>query len=294
MTEREASAVLTERISCSRLERSSASLCAVADRRRDEGRMAKRDFYEVLGVASNATDDELKKAYRKLAMKHHPDRNPDNKDAEEKFKEVEGGLRDPDRPRQARRPTTASAMPVSIPTPGGGRRARDSAASPTCSATSSATSSAAAGGGRRRAQQRLSRCRPALRDGGHARAGGCRLRHRDPRAVAGRPATSCSGTGAKPGTKPQICRTCGGQGVGARPAGLLLDPADLSDLSWQRQDRFPSPCRPARASGGPRRARRCRSRSRRASTTACASARPATASPASTAARPVTSTSRST
>src|SRR3546814_14366802 len=50
--------------------------------------MAKRDYYEVLGVAKNATDDELKKAYRKLAMKHHPDRNPDNKDAAEKFKEI--------------------------------------------------------------------------------------------------------------------------------------------------------------------------------------------------------------
>lgn len=50
--------------------------------------MAKRDYYQVLGVAKNATEADLKKAYRRLAMKFHPDRNPDDKDAEEKFKEA--------------------------------------------------------------------------------------------------------------------------------------------------------------------------------------------------------------
>ena len=62
--------------------------------------MAKRDYYEALGVARGADDAEVKKAYRKLAMKHHPDRNPGDKEAEQRFKEINEAydvLKDPDK-----------------------------------------------------------------------------------------------------------------------------------------------------------------------------------------------------
>jgi len=65
--------------------------------------MAKRDYYEVLGVSKQATDDEIKKAYRKIAIKYHPDRNPGDKEAEAKFKEAAEAydvLHDADKRRQ--------------------------------------------------------------------------------------------------------------------------------------------------------------------------------------------------
>ena len=62
--------------------------------------MAEKDFYQVLGVSKDASDSDIKKAYRKLAVQYHPDKNPGNKEAEERFKEISAAfdvLKDPNK-----------------------------------------------------------------------------------------------------------------------------------------------------------------------------------------------------
>ena len=177
-----------------------------------------KDFYEVLGVAKGISEDELKKAYRKLARENHPDRNPDDPAAEERFKEVQQAydtLSDPEK----RKAYDAGGM---FGFGGGGR----------------APGGFAAGGPAGGFQADIGDVFSSLFTRG--RVGPEAPRGRDletevklsfDQAVEGTQISvvipkqaackTCSGSGARPGTSPSVCPRCGGRGIDAQSQGLF-------------------------------------------------------------------------
>ena len=169
--------------------------------------MAKRDYYEVLGVQRGASDTDIKAAFRKLAMKHHPDRNPGDKECEHRFKEVNEAyvvLKDGDKRAAYDRFGHAAFEQGMGGAAGfgadfastfadifddffgmGGRRAR--------------------GGGRERGADLRYNMEIALEEAFHGKTAQVRI----PTSVT---CEVCSGSGAKAGAKPRACPTCGGQG----------------------------------------------------------------------------------
>lgn len=164
-----------------------------------------RDYYEVLGVPRNASEQEIKSAYRRLALKHHPDRNPGDRQAEERFKEAAeayGVLGDPDK----RRRYDAYGHAGVAGTAGGG-------IDPTIFADFSDILGDFFGFGdvfgRRRGPRRGGDLRYNLEIAFEEAAFGAETQIRIPRAEA---CATCSGSGAAPGTKPTTCPTCRGAG----------------------------------------------------------------------------------
>ena len=171
--------------------------------------MAKRDYYEVLGVNRDASDEEIKKAYRKLAMKFHPDRNPDKPKSEEQFKEVKEAYE--------------------ILSDAGKRAAYDQYGHAGVDASAAGMGAGAAGAGFGGFADAFSdifgdifgagRTRSNVYRGADLRynleisleeaARGTETRIRIP---AMEECDTCHGSGAKPGTEPVTCPTCGGHG----------------------------------------------------------------------------------
>jgi len=166
--------------------------------------MPPRDYYEVLGVPRNASDQEIKSAYRRLALKHHPDRNPGDAQAEERFKEAAeayGVLGDPDKRRRYDAYGHAGL--------GGGAQGFD----PTIFADFSDILGDFFGFGdafgRRRGPRRGADLRYNLDVSFEEAAFGMQTQLRIPRAER---CAACSGSGAAPGTHPTSCPTCRGSG----------------------------------------------------------------------------------
>jgi molecular chaperone DnaJ len=178
--------------------------------------MAKRDYYEVLGVAKNASDEELKKAYRKLAMKYHPDRNPDSKEAEEKFKEVKEAyetLSEPQKREAYDRFGHAGVDPNAGfgGGPGGFGAGAGGFADVFGDIFGDIFGGARQGGGGGRAGvYRGADLRYAMEITLEQAARGYTTEIRVPSWES---CDTCHGTGAKPGTKPKTCGTCNGQGA---------------------------------------------------------------------------------
>ncbi len=173
--------------------------------------MSKRDYYEVLGVSRTCTEVELKAAFRKLAMQHHPDRNPGDADCEHKFKELNEAydvLKDGDKRAAYDRFGHAAFEQGGM---GGGAHGFGADFATTFSDIFEDLFGMGGGrrGGRAQGRERGSDLRYNMEIGLEEAFAGKTAQIRIPTSVI---CEACSGTGAKAGSKPKPCATCGGAG----------------------------------------------------------------------------------
>ena len=177
----------------------------------------KRDYYEVIGVPKTASEDEIKKAYRKLAKKYHPDLNPNNKEAEAKFKEVNEAyevLSDPEKKAKYDQFGHAGVDPNF----GGGAGGYGGYGSPfgediDLGDIFGSFFGGGFGGSRRRANPNAPRrgtdTEAVLNISFEEAAKGCKKSITYQNIIN---CTECGGTGAEKGTSPKTCPTCNGTG----------------------------------------------------------------------------------
>ena len=190
--------------------------------------MSQRDYYEVLGVDKGADTKQIKKAYKRLAMKHHPDRNTDNKEAaEKKFKEIQKAyaILSDEQKRQAYDQFGHAGVDGSAgggfgggnPFGGGG--------------FGDIFGDIFGGGGQQQADNRGSDLRYDLEVDLKEAAEGTTVKIRIPKNEA---CDTCSGTGAKPGTSVKTCASCGGAGQVQMQQGFFCCSTPLSNLLRNR------------------------------------------------------------
>ncbi|MDD2722256.1 MAG: molecular chaperone DnaJ [Gallionella sp.] len=206
--------------------------------------MSKKDYYEVLGVNRDASDEELKKAYRKLAMKYHPDRNPDNPNAEEHFKEAKEAyetLSDSQKraayDQYGHAAFEAGGMGGGNPFGGAGAQGFDF----------SDIFGDIFGGGRggRNSAQRGSDLRYNLEITLEQAARGTETEIRIPTMAE---CETCHGSGAKPGTSPTTCTTCAGHGQVRMQQGFFSVQQACPRCHGSGKS-ISSPCKPCNGAG---------------------------------------------
>lgn len=168
--------------------------------------MAKRDYYEVLGVARTGTEQEIKTAYRKLAHKHHPDKNPDDKAAEEAFKEANEAyevLSNPE--KRAMYDRFGHNMPTGMPQGYESVNINDIFEGVFGEVFGRNRGRSRGGSPRRRGADLRYNLELTFEEA----AFGTKATIRVPRHTR---CETCSGSGAKKGTSPRFCQTCGGHG----------------------------------------------------------------------------------
>ncbi len=174
--------------------------------------MAKRDYYEVLGVERGVGDEDLKKAYRKLALQYHPDRNPDDAEAENRFKEASEAyavLSDPEKRRAYDQFGFAGVGAESGAPPGFDFGDLGGFGEVFNDLFGDLFGAARAGGRRRGRGQRGADLRYNLEITLEDSLEGMDAKLKLPKM---RPCGTCGGSGAEPGTSPERCQHCGGSG----------------------------------------------------------------------------------
>jgi molecular chaperone DnaJ len=173
--------------------------------------MADRDLYSVLGVSRKASPEEIKKAYRKLAREYHPDRNPGDQQAEERFKEVQEAydtLADPEKRKQY----DAGGMFSGFGPRGFGGGGFTSDLGDIFSTVFGRRA------GAREAPVRGRDLETEVRLSFEQAMEGAEVRVTVPKRAA---CATCGGSGAKPGTSPTVCPRCGGRGIDSESQGFF-------------------------------------------------------------------------
>ncbi|MBF2755213.1 MAG: molecular chaperone DnaJ [Gammaproteobacteria bacterium AqS3] len=197
---------------------------------------SQRDYYEILGVDRSAGADEIRKRYRSLAQKHHPDRNPDDAGAAERFREVSEAyevLSDPQKRQQYDR--FGRSAPGEAPFGGGSGAPGDFGFGDLFNDMFNQ------GGGQQQGQDLQGRAEITLEEAAEGVT-------REYQVPVDSPCGTCSGSGAAPGSQVSACGQCGGSGQQQRQMGFMTISQTCGACRGQGR-RIENPCSPCSGSG---------------------------------------------